>query len=254
MRLHVLSDIHTEQAPYEPRPAGADVIVLAGDIGRGTEGIAWARRWAQNGGDERPILYVAGNHEFYGHSLPTLIGELREAAAGSSVHVLENDEVVIDGVRFLGCTLWSDFDSDGRERRVRTMALCQRVVNDYRQIRFGRESRALTAHDTRALHVASRDWLATQLARPHAGPTVVLTHHAPLLRWRLPEGPMRAVAGAFASDLTALMGIDRVTLWIYGHTHRAADLEVGGTRVLSNPRGYREERVEGFDRGLVAEV
>jgi predicted phosphodiesterase len=120
VRLHVLSDLHLEHAPYPSPPADADVIVLAGDIGTGTDGIEWAQAWA--GG--RPVLYVAGNHEFYGRSLPGLIDELRDAAAGTTVHVLENDELVLDGVRFLGCSLWSDFEFDGIERLERSMSLC----------------------------------------------------------------------------------------------------------------------------------
>ena len=250
MRLHVLSDLHLEQGAFTPTDASADVLVLAGDVATGTSGVKWARRWARG----RPVLYVPGNHEFYGHAIPGLIDELRAAAAGSSVQVLENDEVMLDGVRFLGCTLWSDFDFDGRERRDQSMRLCERVVNDYEHITFGPVGRTLAARDTRTFHVASRRWLATRLACPHAGPTVVITHHAPLIRDRPASPPLRALAGAFASDVTDLMGADRVALWIFGHTHRMADLDVRGTRVLSNPRGYPHQRVPGFDPARLLEV
>ncbi len=228
----------------------ADVAILAGDIGAGTRGVAWARSWA----DGRPALYVAGNHEFYGHAIPELIGELRAAAAGSGVSVLENDAVVIDGVRFLGCTLWSDFDFDGAERRAQSMRVCERVVNDYKQIALRPGNRTLTASDTRDFHLASRAWLAEQLSEPHAGPTVVVTHHAPVIRGRPPGPLLRAIAGAFASDMTELMGGERVALWIYGHTHRVADLDVRGTHVLSNPAGYPHEPVAGYDPGLAIDV
>jgi 3',5'-cyclic AMP phosphodiesterase CpdA len=249
VRLHILSDLHLEQGPSGPLCAAADAVVLAGDIATGTRGVDWARRWVR----DRPVLYVAGNHEFYGHAIPGLIDELRSAAAGSSVRVLENDEVTFDGVRFLGCTLWSDFDFDGPERRAESMRLCERVVNDYEQIRFGPQARALAARDTRMLHLFSRRWLAERLARPHAGPTVVITHHSPLIRTRPPVPQLRALAGAFASDVTELMGAERVALWIFGHTHRVADLEVCGTRVLSNPRGYPHQPVAGFDPACVVE-
>jgi hypothetical protein len=112
----------------------------------------------------------------------------------------------------------------------------------------------LRAQDTRDLHVASRAWLATALAAPHDGPTVVITHHAPLVRQR-PENPLlAAVGGAFASDLSELMDGDRAGLWIFGHIHRVVDTEVNGTRVLSNQRGYPHEPVAGFDPGLVVEL
>jgi predicted phosphodiesterase len=250
VRLYVLSDLHLERQPFTPPPVQADVVVLAGDISVGTSGVEWAREWA----DGRPVLYVVGNHELYGHSLPGLIDELREVAAGSSIHVLENDELVVDDVRFLGCTLWSDFDFDGVERRAEAMLLSERVVNDYGQIAIGTDGRALAPADTRRLHLSSRAWLAQRLGQPHPGPTVVVTHHAPLIRSRPSSPVLRALAGAFVSDVTELMDGDRVALWIFGHTHRAADLELRGTRVVSNPRGYPHQPVAEFDPGFVVEL
>jgi predicted phosphodiesterase len=250
VRLHVLSDLHLGRRPFVPPVVDAAAVVLAGDIATGTRGVEWARRQAHG----RPVLYVAGNHEFYGHATPGLIDELRRAAAGSSVRVLENDEVILDGVRFLGCTLWSDFDFDGCERRAEAMKLCELVVNDYEQITFGPTRRALTARDTRMFHISSRRWLGARLAQPHDGPTVIVTHHAPVIRTRPPLPAQRSLAGAFASDLTGLMGADLVTLWIFGHTHRVADLHVRGTRIVSNPFGYPHQPVVGFDPACVIEV
>lgn len=249
MRLHVLSDLHLERGSEAMPAVEADVLILAGDIANGIDGIEWAHTWAAG----RPVIYVAGNHEFYGHSLPGLVADLRRAAAGSSVHVLENDAVVVGGVRFLGCTLWSDFDFDGVENRALSMRVCERAVSDYRVIRHDEPDRQLSAQDTRERHLASRDWLATHLAAGHDGPTVVVTHHAPYVLWRPPEQAWRLIAGAFVSDLSALMG-DQIDMWIYGHTHRAANLEVAGTHVLSNPRGYPDELVAGFDPELVVAV
>jgi 3',5'-cyclic AMP phosphodiesterase CpdA len=246
----VLSDLHLERGDPPPALAQADVVVLAGDIAVGTDGVSWAREWAR----DRPVLYLAGNHEFYGRELPGLIDELREAAAGSSVTVLENDAVEIDGVRFLGCSLWSDFSFDGAERRGVSMALCERVVNDYSQIRFGPEDRALRPRDTLALHRASRRWLSEMLAGGHDGTTVVLTHHSPVILGRPPVPHLRLLAGAFASDLSELMDRARTPLWIFGHTHRATDVDVNGTRVLSNPCGYPSQPVGGYDPGLTIEV
>ena len=251
MRLHVLSDLHLEYSAFAVPEVEADVLVLAGDIGPGGTGIEWMRRNL----DGRPVIYVAGNHEFYGQDLPGLIGRLRDAAVGSQIHVLENDELVIDGVRFLGCSLWSDFDFSGPENRAASMRVCERLVNDYRQIRPSGLDRLLTAQDTRDLHVASRAWLATRLASHHDGPTVVVTHHAPLIR--RPENTnalLGAIGGAFASDLTELMDGEAVDLWIFGHIHRMVDTEVNGTRALSNQRGYPHEPVSGFDPALVVEV
>jgi predicted phosphodiesterase len=250
VRLYVLSDLHLERAQFTPPPVQADVVVLAGDISVGTRGLEWAREWA----DGRPVLYVVGNHELYGESLPAFISTMREAATGTSIHVLENDELIVDGVRFLGCTLWSDFEFDGAERRAEAMLLSGRVVSDYKQIYVGSNGQTLAPADTLRLHESSRAWLDQRLAQEHAGPTVVVTHHAPLIRTRPSSPVLRALAGAFVSDVTELMGGDRVALWIFGHTHRVADLELRGTRVVSNPRGYPHQPVAGFDPARVIEV
>jgi predicted phosphodiesterase len=249
VRLHVLSDLHLERGIQELPAVEADVLILAGDIDNGTSGVEWARSWASG----RPVIYVAGNHEFYGHSLPGLVADLRAVAAGSSVHVLENEALILDGVRFLGCTLWSDFDFDGAENRALAMRVCERAVSDYRVIRHDEPNRPLSPQDTRDRHLESRRWLTARLAEDHDGPTVVVTHHAPHVLWRPPEKVWRLIAGAFVSDLSELMG-DPIDLWIYGHTHRAADLEVSGTQLLSNPCGYPTEPVAGFDPALVVGV
>jgi predicted phosphohydrolase len=250
VRLHVLSDLHVEFAPFEPPATDGDVLVLAGDTGFGTVGVELAQRWSEG----RPVLFVAGNHEYYRHALPALTDELRAAAAGSCVHVLEDDAVVLEGVRFLGCTLWSDFLAAGADEMERSMAVCGRLLNDYEVITWSEEGRALRPEDTRALHARSRAWLEQRLTVPHDGPTVVITHHAPLLPAPPPSPFHRALVGAFASDLSPLMDGERVGLWIYGHVHRAADVEIGGTRLLSNPRGYPHEPVEAFEPGLVVDV
>ena len=113
MKIHVLSDLHTEFAPFHPPETDADVVVLAGDVGVGTRGVPMIREWFP----DRPVVYVAGNHEFYREAIPRLSEKIAGAAEGTRVHYLENRAVVIGGVRFLGCTLWTDFDVFGERVR-----------------------------------------------------------------------------------------------------------------------------------------
>jgi 3',5'-cyclic AMP phosphodiesterase CpdA len=251
MRLHVLSDLHLEHAPFKPPQSDADAVILAGDIATGTAGVEWATREFPA---DRPVLYLAGNHEFYGHKLPGLIEELKTAAAGSHVHVLEDDQVFLGDVRFLGCTLWSDFDFAGADNRADSMLIAARVVNDYKAIRSSTTNLALAPEETRAIHERSRAWLADRLATSHDGPTVVITHHVPIIERRPTSPILQAIGGSFASDLAELIESTAPKLWVYGHNHRQADLRVGATRLLSNPRGYPREPVAAFDPGLVVEV
>src|SRR5687768_17337023 len=113
MRIRVLSDLHCEFEPYSPPPAAADVVVLAGDIHHATKGLDWAAGHFPG----QTVVYVAGNHEYYGESLPKLTQQLRERAAELGIAFLENDAITIGGVRFLGCTLWTDVQLFNRDPR-----------------------------------------------------------------------------------------------------------------------------------------
>lgn len=244
MRIRVLSDLHLEDSPWEAPPAEADLVVLAGDIANGAEGVEWAKR-----AFDTPVLFVAGNHEAFDAEFHDTAAAIRDAAAGSNVTVLDRGETVIGGIRFLGATLWSDFALDGPAARDRALTELPRIAPDFRVVRFG--ERLFTTDDWIALHRADRAWLEARLAEPFAGPTVVVTHFLPH-----PQSIARRFAGhpfnpGFATDLSHLMG--RAPLWIHGHTHTALDYVVDGTRVVCNPRGYPHERT-GFRPDLVVEV
>ena len=247
MKIHVLSDLHCEFAPFDPPETDADVVVLAGDTNTGTRGVELARGWFP----DRPVIYIAGNHEYYGESSPRLLRKLAEAARGSCVRFMENGQVLLGGVRFLACTLWTDFAVFGD--RHHSMAAAESLMNDFRLIRVDPAYRRFRAADARASHMASLQWLVAQLETPFDGPTVVVTHHAPSLRSVKPHYREHPATPAYASDLEWLLD-GRAALWIHGHTHVCLDYEIGGTRVLSNQRGYPEDPVEGFDPGLVVQV
>jgi predicted phosphodiesterase len=240
MKIGVVSDLHLSRGPQAPPVNDCAVYVLAGDIGRPDDAIAWARQL------DRPVLYVPGNHEFYGRSLSSTRAELRRLAAGSGVHVLDNDECCIGGVRFLGSTLWSDFLLDGtgppRELAVRE-ALAK--MHDFRRIFLDEEQQAVfTPLDAEALFRRNAAWLQDRLQRSWPGPTVVITHHAPSARSIEPRFAGSPLNACFASHLDHLLGSDKAALWIHGHMHHSVDYEVRGTRVVCNPRGYAKDGVD----------
>lgn len=253
MKLNVLSDLHLGFGAME-RPANdADVVVLAGDVARPREAVDWALRF------DRPVLYVPGNHEFYGGSIDATVGELQRLCAGTHVHLLDGDAVVIDGVRFLGTTLWSDFALFADPQRCASAKdEAVRRVRDFSRIRARESSPDLftPAHsaDLFARHAA---WLDDQLASGHPGPTVVITHHAPSARSIHPRFADSLLNACFVSDAERLMGPRRVALWIHGHTHDSFDYLVDGTRVVCNPRGYARDGVAEnarFDPDFIVEV
>jgi Icc-related predicted phosphoesterase len=230
MRLHILSDLHIEFGDFEPPTTDADMVVLAGDIGVGVAGL----RWAASRFADRPVIYVPGNHEFYHHDI-ALVDELR-AVAPSHVHVLDNDEVEINGVRFLGATLWTDFSLFGEAEQLFAMQHAQQCMTDFAIIHKG--ARRFKPEDALKLHVKSHRWLAAKLAKPCDGRTVIVTHHAPSARSIHDRYSGSLLSGAFASNLEKMMGADHVALWIHGHMHDSFDYIINGTRVICNPRGY----------------
>ncbi len=249
MKIRVLSDLHLEFADWTPPNGDEDVVVLAGDIHAGVKGITWARKHFRLS----PIIYVPGNHEYYGEDLLEHLEALRREGRKRGVDVLEGDALVLDNVRFLGATLWTDYAlyGDGPAVTRAVHAAC-RGMEDFQVILKG--DRAFHPNDALAIHGERVEWLQRMLASDFAGPTVVVTHHAPCERSVLPQFGRSILNPSFASDLTHLMG-PKAPLWIHGHMHNSFDYEERGTRVVCNPRGYFPyEPNPDFDPSLTVEV
>ncbi|MBK6866915.1 MAG: metallophosphoesterase family protein [Burkholderiales bacterium] len=253
MKLHILSDLHLGVGALEPPRTDANLVVLAGDIARPAAAVSWAQRFG------KPVLYVLGNHEFYGGSLDGTVAEFRRLCAGTAVRLLDDEAIVIDGVRFLGSTLWSDFGLFATEQeRQQAIEMAQQLVRDFSRIRRRADGDALfTPHDAAARFARHAAWLDRQLDAPHAGPTVVITHHAPSCQSIHPRFAGSPLNACFVSDADHLLRDRRAALWIHGHTHDSFDYRVHGTRVLCNSRGYAKDGVNEnarFDPLLTVEV
>lgn len=239
MKLHILSDLHLSSGALACPQTGANLIVLAGDIARPAEAMAWAKALG------RRALYVPGNHEFYGGSLDGTVAELKRLSDGDAVRVLDNEAVVIDGVRFLGSTLWTDFRLfDDTGQREAAMAEGSRFMRDFSRIRFREQEETLFSPTHCAAefdrHAA---WLAARLDESFNGPTVVITHHAPSPGSIHPRFSDSLINACFVSNAEHLMDRARVALWVHGHTHDTFDYTVNGTRVVCNPRGYAKDGI-----------
>lgn len=251
MKIHILSDLHLEFSAFVPPVVESDVIVLAGDVWLGIRGIAWARQtWP-----DKEVIFVLGNHEFYRSEVNRENEEMKKAARVYGVHVLNRDEVVIDGVRFVGATLWTDFCLFGEPKRPFAYAAALNGLSDFRVIDFG--SKTLMPQDTADFNAADVAFLERKLLKEtFDGETVVVTHHLPSMRSVAERYSKDLMSACFASDFDRLMGYSK--LWIHGHTHDSSDYELNGTRVICNPRGYCKagqapENAE-FNSGLVVEV
>ncbi len=247
MKLHILSDIHNEFEVFEAPATEADIVVLAGDVHVGRRGLDWALQQFPN----KPIIYVLGNHEYYGEAIPKHTSKLRELAAGTNLHILEEKALTLDGVTFLGCTLWTDFALFG-DPRVAGYEVTQRMT-DYKKIRVSPSYSRLRSIDTAVIHQKSRSWIQSQ-SKELSNDVIVVTHHAPS-RKSLPETRQDdLMSTAYASHLDEVVERSNAKLWIHGHLHNSSDYRIGKTRVLCNPRGYPDERNSRFIPDLVVSV
>lgn len=259
MKIQVASDLHLEFLEEKfPKfhglnPTDADVLLLPGDIHRDIKA-AWVfAEWAV------PVLYVLGNHETYGHdvakvhqSAHLLIGpgavvhnyaDGRLWTGAPTVRYLEESMYVQENVRFLGCTLWTDYALIHRDMVKRCMEYAETRIKDHRLIREGRD--VFTARHALARHRHNLAWLVEQLATPFDGKTVVMTHHGPHYKSTHPRYAGDLLNAAFVSNLEELILEYQPDLWVHGHVHDTFDYMVGKkSRVIANPRGYPKNRGE----------
>ena len=241
MKIALFSDTHNEcGTPWTP-PASAltaDVVILAGDIGGHTHGLEWAAREFMH----QPVVYIAGNHEYYGSHLG-LLDQMRKKADALHIHFLERNAIEIEGVRILGCTLWSNFALyGGSMTQAMAMTAARRSINDYVVI-TARGAQQLEPRDTANIHRQSAFWLGEELAKPFDGKTVVATHFAPHRKCVAPQHEGNSITPYFVSDMSHLMEKHRIDVWCHGHTHTNTDfIAEGGCRVISNQLGYPGER------------
>lgn len=261
-RLLILSDLHTEFPQFWSLPEylpNFDVCVLAGDIaGSPKDGIDFAATAPAFAG--KPVIYVLGNHEFYGGEIENRLRVGKESAIGTNVRLLDRDVAVIDGVRFVGAILWTDYRLHGKQPW--SMVMAARGLNDHVRIkrRGPRGALRFMPADALARHRADRAFIEDALATPFDGPTVVVTHHAPHKGSVARGFDNDPLTPAFVSDLSEMIDRHRPALWIHGHTHDNFDYRAGATRIVCNPKGYGPmrpgKRIENvaFDVGNVVEV
>jgi len=255
MKIRLMSDLHLEFGPLVLNPAGEDVLVLAGDIGVATQGGDWAIQQSRKLGV--PVVMIAGNHEFYGGRQPrgdiqSVCDDLHELAAksGGALTFLQNESVEIAGLRFVGTTLWTDYNLFGDPPGA--MMAARRGMNDFRLITTT-EKRPFTPAIALYEHQQAIEFLTKEFKK--AKPNVVITHHAPSGQSIAEQYARDEYSPGFASNLDALVESSGAALWVHGHVHSSFDYTIGKTRVCVNPRGYFAREINpDFNIELIVEV
>ena len=261
MKIQLLSDLHLEVHPhFVPQPTpGADVLVLAGDIGSYQAGSLLGAMGDEHFGLERfahwpvPVIFVPGNHEYDAQDFDAAHARLRATCERLGLIWLERESVVLHGVRFVGTTLWSDFDalaehegSSDLARRLRQRDKAFRAANFYLKKTGGtRDEAAFLAPAVREQGLLCQQWLRETLATAFDGPTVAVTHFAPSLHSADPRYGLVPGTAGFCNALDDCLA--PVQLWLHGHLHAPLDYTVQGAhpsgtpwqcRVVANPLGY----------------
>lgn len=272
MRLQLASDLHLERHPQFMLAAapGADTLVLAGDVGSYQAGSRLndadefgLARFAPGRAPWERVLYVPGNHEYDGLEFDDAHARLRAACERLGITWLEREVLVIDGVRFIGTTLWTDFEALAQREPTMTLQMqardkAYRAANFYlRRFTATLAGTPMLAEQWRDKGLESQRWLRDALAQPFdTGPTVVVTHYAPSLRSADPRYGLTPGTAGFCNALDGLF--ERADLWLHGHLHCPSDYCAGPgqrCRVVANPLGYANKgEQEGFQPLLAIDL
>ena len=233
-----------------------DIVVCAcGDIGPGLAGYVFLDK-LQKTFPHIKIVYVLGNHEYYGHQINSIYDEcaLTNLTGNENIVILDGkhaNNYVINGINFIGCTLWTDFNKGNAE----VMNRSQRVMNDYRCIMQG--DRRITPEYILNTHGVQMKGIIKELNRETGYKNVVLTHHVPIESQPFIGGLEHY---AYYSDLwdKIIATENPPVYWFYGHDHKSAYIEkVDGDKKVtfcSNPVGYYTETTTGYSTKCVLEI
>ena len=230
LKIYYISDIHTETYWHrwgEDRPpdSGQAVLVLAGDIGSLDRAAELEHFLTYASGAYMQVLYVLGNHEYYGCSdMAEALADYRKfCEAWDNVTVLEKEVIEVGGVRFAGTTLWTKTSEEDA-------GLAVRVLADYRYIQIG--YRGVSVGDLNSESALCYSFLESAEA------DVIITHHRPFLE---KSSPHKTLNTCFGSPYEELVGAVGASHWVYGHDHLPDVRVVEGTTMYNNCKGYLGE-------------
>lgn len=256
MKAWIFSDLHLDfdEVIHPPAIPDADVCICAGDIldGGPAASVAYLGTYVAN---FMPVVFVPGNHEYYGSSIVEGAKFASEVAGTfPNLHFLNRDAVSLGGYRFVGATLWSDFGLYGD--RGMGLLEAQNGLNDYRKIKMSKKPfKRFSSRQAHGLYTYDQYFIKSLLWTPCSQPTIVVTHHAPSVLSVLPEFMDDPLTPSFVASFEKDIVKYQPRLWVHGHLHNRSDYYIRNTRVICNPRGYADEQSSsGFNPALVIDL
>ena len=240
MKILVVSDLHVEwqkdggKSLIGSLEKNVDVCVVAGDLGTNV--------WLYEGlkmicAQYKHVVFVAGNHEFYGSGLKEEYEKLAKLQKKlKNLHWLENNEITIDGQRFIGATLWFERNQIAEDNKHFMSDFVQ--IRDFQNMPFSK-------------YELSRQYIKHQ-TKPG---DIVITHHMPSYKCvdlRFQNSPYNCY---FANNMDDVIEEKQPSYWLFGHTHCSVDITIGSTRCIANPFGYAGHELNSeFKENLIIEV
>lgn len=232
MKINYVSDIHLEFSPNFTINDTGDILVLCGDIiPANLLNESFAKKFFNDISSRfNQVLYILGNHEFYQYDL-TYVNKIKNYFT-NNITVLHNESIVIDNIKFIGGTCWSDF----HKVDAMTMKKAPRMISDFKSVK--NNGSILTVYDWLEEHSKFINVLKQELTNEYTN--IVCTHHAPSYLTINDRFKDRYESnGCYSSDLTRFM--DNVDYWFYGHMHEGYDVDYNNCKILTNPRSYPNE-------------
>jgi predicted MPP superfamily phosphohydrolase len=256
--IKLLSDLHLDHnSPGEYfHPGEGDILILAGDIlqvehlkSNGYYSDIYNTFLNECSKNFNHVLYVLGNHEYYSYTIEKSLTLLREKVP-NNFHVLQNDCVEINGIHFIGFTLWTNFFNENPFE----MWEAKGYMNDYSKIRIGASYKKLQPYHLLELHNESISFLKSKLKDLQNERVFVISHHSPTLQSISEKYKSFRCNGSFCSDYDDLIIQNpNIKNWVFGHVHSKFDFYIEQCRMTSNPRGYPRETTD-FDLNFTIEL
>lgn len=233
MKIQILSDLHIEYSIFDIPNIKADVLILAGDIGIGSSVVSYIKKYRNN---YKEIIYVAGNHEYYGGNISIVSKEIADFCSENDIKFLDNNYFIFEDCVFIGSTLWTDFRLYGEELEKIGfyMNRAKNGINDFNLIRYA--GMFFSPSHCATLSLNSQKYIKNQLETFKDLKKIVVTHHAPSVKSVHEKYLGNILNPCFANELNELVSCSN--FWIHGHVHDSFDYHIENCRVIANPRGY----------------
>lgn len=265
MKIKIVSDLHLESwgevtdskiiyhFPFHEDELDT-TLIIAGDLGpiayRGLLELFLSHMCSRF----KYVIYVLGNHEFYGSELNYTRTKIKSGMFFSNLYLLDDDIIELEGIKFIGSTLWTDMDKCSPI----AMTTASRGLNDFHYIKIANNEKngTLSPMDSYNLHLASMSFIEKELNSDFEGPIVIVTHHLPSELSIDPKYLGSPLNCCFASNLTNFIEkySDKIVLWVHGHTHSSMDYFIDSTRIVCNPMGYSASENGDFNENLIIEI